>query len=222
MIQLTLEQFAAATGARVDRAQERLAVYLEMMAAYGIDTRLRIACFLPQVGHESGGFKHREEIWGPTAQQLRYERDFLQPWPGSLQEARAPACARNSLAWRLGNANKGDGRRYAGHGDMQITGRTNHALARDRMRARFAHLQVPDFEAEPQLLADLPWAAFAAGDFWERNDLNAYADVGNFDGVADLVNRGRVTVEPGDSNGFEHRLDLFERAMIALPAKVTA
>lgn len=217
MIVLTGEQLAACTGARVDRAEARLESYRLVMHLYGIDTRLRMACFLPNVGHECGGFKYREEIWGPTPQQLRYERDFTQPWPASLEQARQPAFHRNSLAFRLGNTQQGDGRRFAGHGDMQITGRANHVAARDRMRRRFPDLQVPDFEAQPELLCELPWAAFAAADFWDREGINRYADVGNFDACCDSVNRGKATLEPGDSNGFEHRLSLFITSMRVLP-----
>jgi putative chitinase len=217
MIALTAEQLAKATGARIDRAEARLTAYRMVLEFYEINTRLRMACFLPNVGHECGGFKYREEIWGPTAQQLRYERDFTQPWPATAAQAALPQFHRNSLAWRLGNTKQGDGRRFAGHGDMQNTGRTNHALTRDRMRVRFPHLQVPDFEAEPEKLAELPWAAFSAGDFWDRNDINRYADAANFDACCDSVNRGRATLEPGDSNGFDHRLALFVTAMRVLP-----
>lgn len=214
---LTAQQLAAATGARIDRAEARLDAYLQVAELYKIDTRLRLACFLPNVGHECGGFKYREEVWGPTAQQKRYERDFTQPWPASAAQAQQPEFHCNSLAFRLGNSQQGDGRRFAGHGDMQITGRANHAAARDRMRRMFPHLSVPDFEAEPEKLADLPWAAMAAGDFWDRNDINRYADVANFDACCDCVNRGKATLEPGDTNGFEHRLSLFLQAIRVLP-----
>ncbi|MFP5499808.1 MAG: glycoside hydrolase family 19 protein, partial [Gammaproteobacteria bacterium] len=43
------------------------------MAKYGIVTRLRIAAFIAQVGHESGQFRWLKELWGPTAQQASYE-----------------------------------------------------------------------------------------------------------------------------------------------------
>jgi putative chitinase len=191
---LTAQQLSLATGARIDRAESRLESYLLMMGLYEINTRLRMACFLANVGHESGGFKYASEIWGDTAAQKRYEgrRD-------------------------LGNVFPGDGRKFAGHGDMQITGRTNHAAARDRLRARFPDLQVPDFEAEPWKLAELPWAAFAAGDYWSRCNTNEYADVANFEACCDEVNRGKATLEPGDTNGFEHRLNLFVAGMRYLP-----
>lgn len=74
------------------------------MAKYGIVTRLRIAAFIAQVGHESGQLRYVREIWGPTAQQAGYE--------GRTD---------------LGNTVKGDGSKYRGRGLIQITGRANYA-----------------------------------------------------------------------------------------------
>lgn len=74
------------------------------MGKYGIVTRLRIAAFIAQVGHESGQLRYVREIWGPTAQQAGYE-------------GRAD----------LGNTVTGDGSKYRGRGLLQITGRANYA-----------------------------------------------------------------------------------------------
>jgi putative chitinase len=194
MMNLTAAQLAAATGAAVFTAQERLPAYNQALPLFKIDTRLRLACFLANVGHECGGFRYVEEIWGPTAAQRRYE-------------GRAD----------LGNIYPGDGELFKGHGDIQITGRSNHAAARDRLRKRFPLLQVPDFEANPELLSEPQWAALAACDFWDRNAINRWADVANFDACCDAVNRGKATLEPGDSNGFDHRLKLFVAGMRVLP-----
>lgn len=191
---LTAEQLAAAAGARIDRAQARLVPYQQAMKFYNIDTRLRMACLLANVGHESAGFKYSTEIWGPTPAQRRYE-------------GRAD----------LGNTQPGDGEKFKGHGDLQTTGRANHAAVRDRLRQRFPGLGVPDFEAFPELLAEPRWAALSACDYADMRRLNDYADVANFDGYCDLVNRGRVTAELGDSNGFPQRLALFLAGMRVLP-----
>ncbi|HEY9850853.1 MAG TPA: glycoside hydrolase family 19 protein [Leptolyngbyaceae cyanobacterium] len=70
---------------------------------FQINTKLRMAHFLAQVIHESGGFRWLREIWGPTAIQQRYEgrRD-------------------------LGNIHPGDGKRFMGRGAIQLTGRANY------------------------------------------------------------------------------------------------
>lgn len=73
---------------------------LAAMQAASIDTPLRQAHFLAQVGHESGEFRYTEEIASGTA----YE--------GSK---------------KLGNTQPGDGVRFKGRGLMQLTGRANYA-----------------------------------------------------------------------------------------------
>ncbi|MBW9244076.1 glycoside hydrolase family 19 protein [Pseudomonas paracarnis] len=73
------------------------------MNRYGIVGSARVAAFIAQVGHESGQLRWVREIWGPTAQQLKYE-------------GRAD----------LGNTVKGDGSKYRGRGLIQITGRANY------------------------------------------------------------------------------------------------
>ena len=68
-----------------------------------INTPQRLAHFLAQVTHESGGFRWMQELWGPSPAQIRYE--------GKLE---------------LGNTQPGDGKRYMGRGPMMLTGRANY------------------------------------------------------------------------------------------------
>lgn len=156
------------------------------MGLYGIDTPLRKAAFLAQIGHESGGLRYSTELWGPTPTQARYE-------------GRAD----------LGNTQPGDGKRFRGHGLIQITGRFNHARMRDRLGEKFPTRIVPDFEADPEALALPEWAALSAADFWDDHKLNDWADKGDFDGVSDIINRGRKTAKEGDANGYGDRLALY-------------
>ena len=76
----------------------------------GIDTPQRLAHFLAQLTHESGGFRWMQELWGPTPAQVRYE--------GRLD---------------LGNTQPGDGRRYMGRGPLQLTGRANYRATGKRI-----------------------------------------------------------------------------------------
>ena len=82
------------------RATLFLAPLNAAMAEFSIDTPLRRASFLAQVGHESG--------------QLRYVRELAS---GAAYEGRAD----------LGNVVAGDGVRFKGRGLLQVTGRANYA-----------------------------------------------------------------------------------------------
>ncbi len=89
--------FINADDSRITRYVDALSV---KMSAYGIDTPLRMAHFLAQVGHESGEMRYCEEIASGEAYENRKD---------------------------LGNTEKGDGRRFKGRGIIQLTGRVNYA-----------------------------------------------------------------------------------------------
>lgn len=73
------------------------------LPAHGVsDTPLRLAHFLAQVGHESGGFRHMEELGGSV---------YFARYDGRAD---------------LGNTEPGDGARYHGRGPIQLTGRANY------------------------------------------------------------------------------------------------
>jgi putative chitinase len=96
----TLAALFAKCGAAKERAEElALGANVHMPAHAILDTPLRLAHFLAQVGHESGGFHYMEEIAS-----------------GSAYEGRAD----------LGNSFAGDGKRYKGRGPLQVTGRANY------------------------------------------------------------------------------------------------
>jgi putative chitinase len=202
---------ALATGAGLAQATARFDGLNDAIELFRIDTEARVGMFLANIGHETMRLRYFAEIWGPTAQQLRYERDFAAPWPASPQQAKDPRFAKNRLAYRLGNSEPGDGKRFPGHGPMQNTGRTNHRLATQRLRARFPGMDVPDFEQEPLRLATPKWGWLAAAEYCERVGCWRAADEGRFDNFCDLINLGRETEDEGDSNGFADRLALWEQ-----------
>ncbi|AIY42454.1 hypothetical protein LT85_3296 [Collimonas arenae] len=69
-----------------------------------------------------------------------------------------------------------------------------------------------DCVEHPELLEQPVGACRSAGRFWKTNNLNKWADVGDFDGVCDLVNLGRKTAAVDDANGYADRLAIYERA----------
>lgn len=183
---MTPEELAQATGARIDRARENHAWMCAAMDTFEINTPARQAAFLAQVGHESGGFKFINEIWGPTAAQTRYK-------------------VRG--AGDLGNVQPGDGYLFRGRGWLQLTGRDNYRRAYQRLLKRFGD-QVPDFEKYPDTVATSRWAAMTAADFWWTHGCNALADQGRFEQVTRTIN--------GGLNGYPDRLALWDRAREAL------
>jgi putative chitinase len=146
------------------------------------DTIPRLAAFLAQIGHESGRLVYVSELWGPTAQQARYERNFNYPWS-------AKRGAVNRLAYNLGNVAAGDGSRYRGHGLIQVTGRANHRTCTANLRTLLG-AAVPDFEAEPKLLTNPRWAALSAAEYWRRKRLNDFADSRDLAGMTKVINGG--------------------------------
>lgn len=178
---LPLRKAMPLAGARLDPHLP----YIEPALQKGrIDTPERVAAFLAQLAHESGEYQHMQEIWGPTEAQLGYE-------------GRAD----------LGNTQPGDGRKFAGHGPIQITGRANH-------RACGQALGI-DAEANPLLLTQPRYGTAAAVWFWTVGnggiDLNLLADRGWFKTITRVIN--------GGLNGLSDRRQYWDRnrALLGLP-----
>lgn len=122
---MTPTEVALATGARLDRATLFQPIIDNAAPDFEINTPKRMAAFLAQVGHESGGLHWLAELWGPTDAQSRYEN-------------RAD----------LGNHGEGDGYKYRGRGLIQITGRFNYQRASEALATDF--IGNPDQLAQPE------------------------------------------------------------------------
>lgn len=170
-----LKKIVGGTAPLADLAADAFNLYAD---AFGINTPLRVAHFWAQVGHESA-LKYNKEIWGPTAAQKKYE-------------GRAD----------LGNNQPGDGKRFMGHGMIQVTGRFNHREFTKWARKRYP--LCPDFEANPDLLATFPWALVSAIWYWDSRNLNALADKDDVLAVTKKVN--------GGTNGLEDRKRILANA----------
>lgn len=110
----------------------------------------------------------------------------------------------------LGNTWPGDGRRYKGRGLIQVTGRANYIECGKALGL--------DLVGKPELLEDPTNACRSAGWYWSTRNLNKWADAKDFDGVSDVVNRGRKTAAIGDSNGWADRKAIYEAAVRVLGA----
>ncbi len=105
----------------------------KLLPDYGIDTPQRVASFLAQCAHESGGFQFLKENLNYRAASLR--KIFPKYFPtDALAEDyanrpnKAEAIANRIYANRMGNGDEasGDGFRYCGRGLIQLTGKNNY------------------------------------------------------------------------------------------------
>ena len=179
---------AAGAGCSLARAKTWAKAISSACAEFSIASPVQVAAFLAQIGHESGRLAFLRELWGPTAAQKQYE----------------PPAAK---AKALGNTEAGDGFRFRGRGLIQITGRDNY-------RRCGQALGLP-LELRPELLESMEVAARSAAWFWREHGLNALADRGDFDGVSDVINRGRKTAVTGDALGYPERVALYRAALAA-------
>lgn len=152
------------------------------MSDAGITTPTRLAHFLAQVMHETGGLTVLRENMNYTASRIR------QVWPSrpnAVQFAGNPEGLANSVyGGRMGNTNPGDGWKYRGRGLMQTTGREAYAKYGKRCG-------VP-FESDPDLVLSAEHALKPALAEWVDGKCNEMADRGDIAGITLRINGGTI------------------------------
>jgi len=102
----------------------------ETMAKFGIDTPIKLAHFLAQAGHESGGFKAVNENLNYGAKGLRgiFGKYFPTDEKALLYERKPEKIANLVYGGRMGNGAEatGDGYKFRGRGYIQLTGKDNY------------------------------------------------------------------------------------------------
>lgn len=153
-------------------------------ALWSIDTPLRQAAFLAQVGYESGGLRNLEENLNYSAPGLLQHFGKYFTATSALEYEHKPIRIANRIyANRMGNGNEasGDGWKYRGRGLIQVTGHDNYLqVGRDLGL---------DCVANPDLLLQKETAAQSAASFWVTHDLHKLADKRDFDGITQVVNK---------------------------------
>lgn len=165
-------------GLYAEAAVEGLIIFDENLASPDLGLRAphRLVPYLAQISHESAGFSTVREIWGPTAQQLKYD-------PSS----------NSSVSKDLGNTFLGDGFRFRGRGLLMATGRSNYAEFTQFCQS--IRPEAPNFVEEPEAMELSPWSGLVAIWFWTLGNqtgksLNVYADDGNFEAITRKINGG--------------------------------
>lgn len=170
----------------------------KFFAAYEIYTLERISAFMAQCCHESGNFKVLSENLYYSAQGLR--RVFPSYFPTdelAAQYAMKPEKIANRVySSRMGNGpeNSGDGWKYRGRGIIQLTGKNNYT--------NFANSIEKSIEDTIVYLETFDGALHSACWYWDRNNLNALADVKDMKTITKKIN--------GGFNGLDDRLKKYE------------
>lgn len=161
-----------------------------VMDTFGVNTPLRLAHFLAQCGHESGGFRLTQENLNYSSKGLMgiFKKYFLKP-DKTLNEPKAKAYERQPqkianlvYANRMGNGDEasGDGYKFRGRGYIQLTGKSNYAA--------FDAAVADDILANPDLVSTKHALASAAW-FWKKNGLNLIADTGSSNEVVTKITK---------------------------------
>lgn len=181
----------------------------QLLPDYQIDTPQRIAAFIAQCSHESGGFIVLKENLNYRAASLRkifpkyFPDDVTANHYASLPN-KQEAIANRVYANRMGNGpeESGDGYRYCGRGLIQLTGKDNYFWFS-------ASLEISPEEAA-EYMQTFEGAAQSACWFWETNNLNQWADRGDILTLTKRINGGTI--------GLEDRIKHYEHATHVLGA----
>ena len=190
----------------------------ELFPKYSVDTPERIAGFLAQCGHESGGFRFVEENLNYSAKALDsvFGKYFKNGGRDAKKYARKQEKIANVVyANRMGNGDEdsGDGWQFKGRGYIQLTGRNNYTS--------FAESVDMDLDDCIDYLKTPKGALESALWFWDTNKLNKYCDRHDVKGMTKRVNGGYNGLEDREQK-WEKLLDLLGGASVeAAPAPST-
>jgi len=173
----TVVNISSVGGLKIDKLKGHIpdsviAQIPETAAKFNITNNLRLAHFLAQCGHESGGFKAVSENVNYSASGLK--GIFGKYFPGNLAEsyARQPQkIASRVYGGRMGNGpeSTGEGWKFRGRGYIQLTGKQNYT--------NFAKFIGEDTVSNPDLVAT-KYPLASAAFFFDSNKLWSICDKG--------------------------------------------
>jgi len=177
----------------------------QLLPEYEINTPQRIAAFVAQCAHESGGFTTLKENLNYRAVTLRkvFPKYFTEAAAESFA-GKQEAIANRVYSNRMGNGpeESGDGFRYCGRGLIQLTGKDNYQ--------NFADSVEMAVEDVPEYLGTFEGAVQSACWYWENNNLNQWADKGDIVTLTKRINGGTI--------GLDDRIKHYEHALHVLEA----
>ena len=179
----------------------------ELLPKYGITTERRVAHFLSQCAHESGGFKKLEENLNYSEKSLNavFGRYFGPGKRDAAEYARNPEKIANYVyndeyrKYKMGNTEEGDGWRFRGRGLKQLTGRENYT--------NFGKSVGMTAEEAAEYVATPKGAVESACWFWDTNNLNSIADTDDVVKMTKKINGGNIGLEDRQKR-YKHALEV--------------
>jgi putative chitinase len=161
-----------------------IALIPDTAAKFEINTPLRLAHFLSQASHESGGFKLTKENLNYSAKGLvgTFNKYFKTESDAKPYERQPSKIANRVYGGRMGNGPEasGDGSKFCGRGFIQLTGKDNYTA--------FGKSINEDICANPDKVAtDYP--LLSAAWFFNKNGLHKMADGGATDAVVTSITK---------------------------------
>jgi putative chitinase len=170
-------------------------------AKFELNTPLRLAHFLAQAGHESGGFKAVNENLNYGAKGLLgiFKKYFPTEQKALLYERKPEKIANLVYGGRMGNGPEvsGEGYKFRGRGYIQLTGKDNYKAFDAVVTENI--IETPDLVATKYPLMSAAW-------FFHKNGLHKIADEGATDEVVTKVTK-RVN---GGTIGLPDRIKHFK------------
>lgn len=179
----------------------------QLLPDYDINTPQRVAAFVAQCAHESGGFRVLKENLNYKAASLR--KVFPRYFPDDATANRyaslpnkQEAIANRVYSNRMGNGpeESGDGWKFCGRGLIQLTGKENYTW--------FAASISITVEEAAEYLQTFEGAAQSACWFWENNNLNQWADKGDILTLTKRINGGTIGLDDRIKH-YTHALEVF-------------
>ena len=168
---------------------------------FQINTPLRLAHFLAQCGHESGGFKATQENLNYSAKGLRgiFGRYFPTDALAEQYQRKPESIASRVYGGRMGNGPEAtkEGYKFRGRGYIQLTGKDNYTA--------FGKAINEDVISNPDLVSS-KYALLSAAWFFSKNGLHKMADEGASDTVVTKITK-RVN---GGTIGLPDRIKHFK------------
>ena len=177
----------------------------KVLPDYDINTVPRVAAFLAQTAHESGGYTALKENLNYRAETLCkvWPRYFPNMDVANQYAHNQEAIANRAYAGRMGNGDEasGDGFRYCGRGLIQLTGKQNYT--------KFAESIETPVEELPEFLGTFEGAIQSACWFWETTGLNQFADSGDILTMTKRINGGTLGLEDRQ-NHYQHAIQVLQ------------